>query len=255
MLKFSKSKHSRPSYPVWTVVLFAILTGFLDGAYAQTPSPPPKTPHAYVRFWNMLPDTPANNLTLLAGEKNALAIMPPGNFFAEYMPVPVGNYNLMVRRMSEASGALQTFPATMADRTYITLLATEKNGQPTVQMFNDTPDPKVVEAYARFTMRQFVPGARVKVSVVGGPSSPVINYGETAVLENVPPNKQTNINLQAAMPTTPPTTRNWTLTGDFSAARHATLLLVADSYGRFRPLLAYDGQLGATPDPTPAASP
>lgn len=197
----------------------------------------------------MLPDTPTNNLLLLAGDKQELSIVPPGNLYASYLAAPAGSYALVVRRLGETSGALQRFPVALPDQTYITLLAIEKNGQPTVEMSNDTPDPKMVEGYARIVLRQLFPGAQIKVSVVGGPTSPMLGYGETAALENVPPNGQTSINLQAQLPTTPPSARNWTLTGDFSVARHATLLLVADPYGRFRPRLAYDGP------PAPALGP
>ena len=237
-------------------MLPALLAGALATVHAQTPAEAkPKPPVAYIRFWNMLPKTPANNLMLLAGEKDALSSIPPSNIFADYIAAPAGSYTLVVRRLSEETGAIQRLPVALPDKAFITLLAIEKNGQPTVEAYNDTPDPKVVESSARITLRQFFPGAHVKVSVVGGPTSQTLDYGQTATLENVPPNGQTSIVLQAALPTTPPSTRNWTLTADFSVARHATLLLVADSYGRFRPRLAYDGQLGSAPTTLPVAGP
>lgn len=237
------------------VVLLVIAACLPAAARAQDPEEKPDAPHAYVRFWNMLPDTPANNLMLLAGEKKGLSIVPPGNVLAGYQATPPGSYTLMVKRLDEKSGALRHLPVVLADQTFITLLATEKNGQPTVELFDDTPDPKVVEAFARITLRQFFPGARVKVSVVGGPSSQTLDYGQTGVLENVPPNGQTSLLLQAVLPTTPPSSRTWHLTGNFAAGRHSTLLLVADSYGRFRPRLAYDALVGPPPDATPAPAP
>ena len=58
------------------------------------------------------------------------------------------------------------------------------------------------------------------------------------------PHGQIGILPQAVWPTTPPGGRTWHLTADFSVVHRATLLLVADAYGRFRPRLAYDAPVG-----------
>ena len=214
---------------------------------AQSPTDPasptatPKPAHSYVRFWNMLPRNQANILTLFTGETAPVANLPPANVFSSYLVVPVGSYTMIVRKFGEAGEIIQRFPVSMPAGSFITMIATEKDGKPTVEMFNDTPDPKVVETSGQIVLRQFVPGAHVTASIPGGPATTkALDYGETAVLKNVPISGPVQINLQAGLPTTPPTTRSWSLSGNFSTAHHATLLLVADSYGRFRPTLTMD---------------
>ena len=219
-------------------------------AQQSAPATDAKPRKAHIRFWNMLPDKPANSLFLLAGDKDSIAGAAPNNVFTSYLPAPSGSYTLVVKRAGQGGVVIQRLPVVLPDEGYITLVASEKNGQPTVEMFNDMPDPKVTELGARLVLRQFFPGAHVKVSVTAGPSSPSVSYGETATLENLPATGSVNILLQAALPTTPPTTKEWPLTADFSTAHHATLLLVADSYGRLRPQLSYDGP----PHPAPAAA-
>ena len=226
------------------------VSGFL---YA--PTPPRK---GFIRFWNMLPSKPTNNLVLLAGDKNPITGSGPTNIYADYMPAPTGSYTLVVKRAgTEPAEILQKLPVVLPEGGFITVLVSEKGGHPVVEMFNDTPDPKAPDPTPRVVLRQFFAGAQVKINVNGGPSSLPVEDGGTATVEVPLSSGPVSINVQATLPTTPPSTKTVTVAADFSVARRATLLIIMDSYGRVRPQLCYDGHVNslsppvATPTPKP----
>ena len=105
----------------------------------------------------MLPEKITNNLLVLANDKPLFGAAP-FDLYNDYVPSPVGSYSLVVKRSSDEGVVLQKIPVALQDNEYITLLATEKNGQATVESINDTPDPKVVDLTARLIVRSFFSG-------------------------------------------------------------------------------------------------
>ena len=239
----------------WGGLALTVLSGvsgacdYAHGQSAPAASPPPR---AFVRIWDFLPDKAQNNLMVLAGDKTPLIIVAPNNFATNYYPAPTGSYSLTVRRLSDTSGgAIQRVPVALAPNAFITLLVSDKNAQSPVTVVNDTPDPRADPALAKITLRQMFPGAQVTVKAAGGTASQPLNAGDTAVLDNIPAKAQVTIHLHAVLPTTPPTTRDWDTTGDFSVDHQATLLIVPDTYGRLRPILAMDALIPANIDKVP----
>ena len=214
----------------------------LPSSLAQQPLPTPPARKAYLRFWNMLPVKPTNNLLVLINDKDPLTGAAPSNIYTQYVPAPVGSYTLVIKRTGDKGEVLQRLPAALPDNGFVTLLVTEKNGQTAAELFNDTPDPNKPETTARVTLRQFVPGGRATISTAGLPASQPASSGETAVLEGITAGASVNVGVQVAMPTTPPTSKNWVLPVDFTKVHRATILLIADSYGRPRPQISYDAQ-------------
>ena len=157
-------------------------------AQQPTPSQAPaaKPRKAHIRFWNLLPAGPTNDLQLFAGNGESISGAAPNDVYTGYLPAPDGSYVLTVKRVGGKSAVIWRQPVVLPVNGFITLIASEKNGQPTAEMFNDTPDPNVVESTARIVVRQFCPGAHVKVSVAGGPSTQTLEYGDTSTLENIP---------------------------------------------------------------------
>ena len=219
-------------------------------ARAQQASPPSGVqPVGYVRFWNMLTSKGAPSLQLLSAEDKILTAAAPSNSGANYVSLAPGTYTFIVRKPGEPANPLRKQPVILRAGTYITFMVSEKNGQPVVDLIDDTLDPKKAADPARLVIRQFMPSALVTISTREGATSREVGFGETTTLENLP-----NRNLFLIMKATGlgPEAKIWNTDVDFSAARHATVLIVADAYGRFRPRLSYDGQSGAVPDPTPA---
>ncbi len=223
-------------------------------AHAQQP-PPAATPLpalGYVRFWNMLSSKGAPTLQLLSAEDKPLTTAAPNNSGSNYLSLTPGTYTFIVRKPGDTANALKRQPVVLRGYTYITFMVSEKNGQPVVDLIDDTQDPKKANDPSRLVVRQFMPAARVIVSTREGATTSELGFGESATLENLP-----NHNLFLTMKATGlgPDVKLWNTEADFTSARHATLLVVADPWGRFRPRLAYDGQSGSTPDPTPPPSP
>ncbi len=249
MSKFSKSTRSNQFSAGALALLFAVTT-----VQAQQPSPASSTQPVtgYVRFWNMLAGKAAPTLQLLSAEDKLLTTAPPNNSGSNYVGIPPGSYTFIVRKPGDAVNPLKKLPVILRGNTYITFLAQEKNGQPTVDLIDDTLDPKKADGPSRLVVRQFIPSARVIVSTREGVASQEVGFGETATLENLP-NRVLFLTMKAVG--LGPELKMWNTEADFTAARHATLLIINDSYGRFRPRLSYDGQAGSIPDPTPTPSP
>lgn len=213
----------------------------------QTPAPA-----GYVRFWNMLTAKGSPSLQLLSSETSLLTVAAPSNSGSNYVSLPPATYTFIVRKVGDTVNPLKKVAVVLRVGTYITFLVSEKGGQPTVELLDDTQDPKKADAPSRLVVRQFMPAAKVTVATREGATSQEVGFGETTTLENLP-----NRNVFLTMKATGlgPEVAVWHTDADFSTSRHATLLIVGDAYGRFRPRLSYDGQSSAVADPTPPPSP
>lgn len=248
--KFSRSCPTRRlAFGRATVfVLLLSLGGSAGFLRAQQPAPG-KEPKAYIRFWNMLPINPANSLLVFAGDKPLFGASP-FDLYTDYNSSPVGSYNLVVKRTAENSPILQKLPVVLQDKAFVTLVASEKNGQATIEILNDTPDPKVTELAAQLVVRSYYTGGTVSVGVTGGQPAQPVASGGTVTLDNLPMTAGVNLIVQVSGATPPPAARTWNLSADFSVTHHATLLLVPDHYGRMLPKLFYNGRL-AHPEVAP----
>ena len=210
---------------------------------AQLPTAAPAAkPKAYIRLWNMLPVTPTNNLFVSAGDKPMFGVAP-SDLYTDYFASSSGSYILTVKRAGDKDDPAQKVPVVLQDGTYITLLATQKGAQVSIETFNDTPDPNVKEVAASLVVRSFLTGARVTVGTTGSGSPQPIPDNAAVTVDSLPMTAGVNITIQATMPTTPPTMNSFDLPADFSVTHHATLMLVSDHYGRLKPKLIYNGRV------------
>ena len=192
-------------------------------------------------------------MEVLTNDDKPLTTIQPYNYTASYYPLPPGAYNFIIRRPGDVTNPLKRQPVLLRPDTYVTFMVSEKSGKPAVDLLDDTIDPKLVHGLSRLTIRQFMPGARVVVAAAGGAATPELGYGEVATLDNLP-NVDTVLNMRATTGTGPQP-KQWNADADFTNARHATVLVVPDPYGRFRPRVSYDGQIASRPDPTPTPTP
>ena len=184
----------------------------------------------------MLPNPPPTLLELLSGD-TPLTTAAACNYYATYFTVPPGAYTFTVRRINDKTGAIKRLPVNLTADTYITLLAYTKNGQPDVEMTNDTIDPKAPPS-GQLSVRQLCPNAKVTVFLGNAPASAPLGYGETFTIPNLPMGMNA-LSIQAAIPGQ--SIRPWSTQMDLSQDHHNTLLIFSDSYGRYRPRLAVDG--------------
>lgn len=228
----------------WVLLVALLAATGSATSRAQTPEPTPtptpatnKPKLAYLRLWNMLPSTPPTTLELLSADK-PLVTGAVCNFYAGYASVAPGAFTLTVRRAGDQNGAIKRLPVNLLADMFVTVLVSSKDGQPNVELINDTVDPKAAVT-KRLVLRQLFPNAKV-TTVVGNaaPSAP-LTFGETAVLDNLP-EASSSLTVQAAIPGQ--SVKSWSMPLELPPNARATLLIFPDSYGRFRPRLAMDGQ-------------
>ena len=248
------SKSSKSTLSDWLLLGAAALCLTPSAGHGQqaSPSPSPKPALGYIRLWNMLPGKTAPSIQLLSGEDKVLTTASAYNYNAGYASVPPGTYTFVVRRAGDTANPLKKIPVLLRGDTSITFLVSEKNGQPAVDLLDDTLDPKKLDIPSQLMVRQFMPGARVTVATREGAACKEIGYGESARIDNLP-NRSAFLTMKATG--LGPEPKTWTTEADLATARRATLLVVPDPYGRFRPRLAYDGQNGAVLDAALAPAP
>jgi len=218
---------------------------------AQAAPPPPEATPApkdekipklgYFRFWNMMPveagefqllhDTGAADPVVLIGAESM-------NFFADYVATKPGRYALKVVRLAEPKTVLKTFDVVLKANVFVTFFARPVEGKLSIEMLDDTYDPEK-ELTGKIALRHFIKDAAITVKSNASPQPIALAFGEERVVENLPL-KPIVFQMQATMPDGK--TRSWASEVNFSKTRHATLFLVLDVYGRFRPRASADGQ-------------
>ena len=223
---------------------YGISTTFV-GAQQPTPTPAatPKPQQAFVRFWNMLPGKPSDTLELLAAENKTLTSDGPGNYYADYAAIAPGAYTFIVRRPTDPANPLKRLPLNLLAGASATIMVSMKDNHPVVETIVDTIDPKTAGSGGRIVLRQLVPEAQVSASVGNGPSSAILSYGDSAMLDNLPA-AQVTINVQATFAKGP--AKAWSVSADLTKDHHGTLLVMLDRYGRLRPQVTTDGPTEAS---------
>ena len=167
-------------------------------AYAQTPAQKPLGRPAFIRFWNMLPDGEHDNLQVYLADGKLLTATSGGDASVSYIPVLPGTFMFSVRRVGEVNKDVKTSPVQLLADSFVTLLATSKNGQISLDVLNETIDPKKDDGTGRLIVRQFSVGAHVLVSIGQLPPK-ALNYGEIAVFSGLPAG-QVPLVVQATLP-------------------------------------------------------
>ncbi|MEA3210330.1 MAG: hypothetical protein QOE70_3387 [Chthoniobacter sp.] len=208
---------------------------------APAASTPPRKPRkGYFRFWNML-SKPEGELTLIRNdgstEGTPLLSAAPNNYYASYLPLPPARYALKVVRRNDPATAIQSFDVTLGSDAYVTFMAHPVAGQVRIELFDDTFNPAEATS-GRLTIRQFVPNANVTVTSNAQLTSRSLTQGETQTIEGFPL-KPVMLKMRAGMAAGPD--QEWVAEVNFTTSRRASLLIVSDPYGRFRPRVTIDG--------------
>lgn len=200
-----------------------------------------KAKEGYLRFWNMLPKQ-TGEISLIhdtgAANPTALLSAAPNNYYASYIATKPGHYLLKVVRAAEPKTPLKTFDLILRPDVYVTFYAHVVDGALTIEMLDDTYDRKKADT-GSLTIRHLFPGVKVTVKTNSNSASPLMEYGQVEKLEGLPL-KPVFLQMEASMPNGQ--TKRWATEVDFAGCRHASLLLIQDPYGRFRPRVSPDGQ-------------
>jgi hypothetical protein len=202
------------------------------GLVGQVPTPTPKV--GYVRLWNMLPAASGVFEVRKGGALPSEGNMLSGTSYdyASYVQFPVGKYQLGVFKKGQ-DAMLKFFAVDVTPDSFFTILISPKS----IDMFNDTVDPK--ESSGTLTVRNFFPGTVVSAAAESRPIVNSLAYGQSTQATGFPL-QRIEITLRTTLPTSKPSES--TAEADFHASKHATLLIIPDSYGRFRPRVTIDGR-------------
>jgi hypothetical protein len=91
-------------------------------------------------------------------------------------------------------------------------------------------------------IRQQQPGVRVVVTANTRQTSRALSTGESQTIDGLP---LRSVAFEMKAVRGDGNMEFWSADIDFSKIRHASLLVVPDPYGKFRPRVAIDGRLGA----------
>jgi hypothetical protein len=212
----------------WAVCFAAVLN-------AQ--SPPPKL--GYLRFWDMLPSTSgAFELCKADGGDASPGLLNGTSYrYSSYGEFPVGRYHLAVFKKGDRKAPIKIFDINLLQDTFFTVLLVPRAGVADIEVIEDTNDPKADSA--TLVVRNYFTGLTVSISSDAQKLVNALQYGQSNVVTGLPL-KRVPLTLVTRLPNGMPAES--TAEADFMGTKRATLLIIPDSYGRFRPRVALDGK-------------
>lgn len=225
------------SFTLATSLLVSILPGVALGAQ-ETPKPTPAP--GYVRFWNMLPAASGPMDLRRAGASAADAALfgkVPSCRYDSYLDLTPGQYHLAVTKTAAPGSPLKLLDIDLKANSYFTVLVSPTSQGPDVQAINDTNDPKAKSA--TLTVRNYFAGLTVDVFNGMQPIINALSYGQSYSVNGLPLERLELI-LRTKLPNGVAAESG--AEADFKKAKRATLLIIPDSYNRFRPRVALDGR-------------
>lgn len=203
---------------------------------AQSPTPTATPKVGYIRFWNMLPPQSGSFELRKAGSSDPALMNASSYQYSTYTQLPVAKYKLGVFNRNNSSVALKIFDVDLKPDTYFTILVEPKAGTVNADLFEDTLDPK--EVSGSVIIRNYFSGLVVNVSATNKPIVDNLPYGQS-VQRGEFPLDVTSFTLRTRLPSG--VSAESGLEIDFKESKRATILIIPDSYGRFRPRVTYDG--------------
>lgn len=200
-------------------------------------SPAPKL--GYLRFWDMLPE--ANGAFELckagAGAQGSSVLSGTAYRYTNYTEFPAGRYRFDVFKIGDRTTPLKTFDVDLRPQTFFTIIVGPKNGAIDVELVADTNDPKA--ASGTLLIRNYFPGLTVSVAAENQTLADRVTYGQSNSVTGLPL-KRLPIMLRTTLPNGTPAESE--AEANFQASKRGTLLIIPDSYGRFRPRVTVDGK-------------
>ncbi|MEO5720643.1 MAG: hypothetical protein ABIR71_04125 [Chthoniobacterales bacterium] len=214
-----------------------LLCLFATGLTLHGQTPAPKV--GYLRFWNMLPPQNGDFELCKAGAPESEGNLLSGTAYrySSYAEFPSTRYRLVVFKKGDRTTPLKTFDVDLRPNTFFTVLVSPQGGAINVELLNDTLDPKAESG--TLTVRNYFPGLTVAVLSETRKVVDALPYGNTNSVNGFPLSR-VPLTLQTRLPNGTPAESG--TEADFRASKRATLLIIPDSYGRFRPRVAIDGK-------------
>ncbi len=204
----------------------------VEGLFAQQQTPPPKL--GYIRFWDMLPAANGSFEVQKIGASTSEGRLLSGSAYqySSYVQFPIGRYRLGVLKKGTTT-PLKMFDVDLRQETFFTILVSPRS----IDMFDDTIDPKSTSAM--LTIRNFFPSTNLSISANSKPVVAALQSGQSYQATGFPLTRVT-VTVQTKLPDGKPAQSDLDI--DFRQCSKATLLVIPDVYGRFRPRVTFDGK-------------
>ena len=192
----------------------------------------------YVRFWNMLPAANGKFDLRKVGDPAGTNLFSGTPYrYASYIGLAVGRYRLVVYKSGDQATPLKTFDVDLKPESYFTVLMSPPAGAMNIELLKDTIDPKATTA--TLTVRNYFPGLTVAVFSADKQIVDALAYGQSQTVEGLAATNMP-LTLRTKLPTGMAAESG--AEADFRTSKRATLLIIPDSYGRFRPRVTIDGK-------------
>ena len=160
----------------------------------------------------------------------------PSYRYNSYLEYPVGAYRLSVNKAGQPDKPLKQMDLNLAADFFFTVLVAPTPQGPSVQLINDTASLKADKAV--LTVRNFFPDITVDVFAGAKKIVSALPYGQSVAVGDLPFD-QVSLTIRTILPDKTPAESG--AEADFKLSKRATLLVIPDEYGRFRPRVTLDG--------------
>ena len=222
-----------------TKAILAVACLFVAGGHQSLFGQAPAPQVGYLRFWDMLP--PENGAFELrkigAPESEGAMLSGTAYRYTSYIEFPPGAYHLGVYKKGDHTTPLKIVDINLRQKTFFTVLVAPSGGVINVEVIQDTNDPKI--ASGSVVVRNYFPGLIVSVSSDSQSYVDQLAYGQTHTITDLPL-KRLPLTLRTKLPNGTPAESE--AEADLQASKRGTLLIIPDSYGRFRPRVTIDGK-------------
>jgi hypothetical protein len=220
-------------------ILFATVWFLFGLSIVETIGQSPVPKIGYLRFLDMLPSANGAFELCKAGAAESGANLLGGSAYqySSYAEFPVGKYHLSVFKKGDRKTPIKTFDIDLRQDSFFTVLLGPRAGVIDVEVMDDTNDPK--SASGTLVVRNYFMGLTVSVSSDTQKLIEALQYGQSNAVTGLPL-KRIPLTLLTHLPNGTPAES--TAEVDFQASKRATVLIIPDSYGRFRPRVAIDGK-------------
>ena len=227
-----RSKYSTLANSCFLFLLIA------SSALAQAPSPT-AAKSGGLRFWDMLPPGNGSFEVRKAGAPESEQNLLSGSAYeySSYVEFVGEKYQLAVFKKGDRKNPLKLINIDLKPDTFFTIIVSPKGGVVTVEVFDDTTDPKATAG--TLTIRNYFSGSTVAVTSVNQNWLTPFHMGKAKRLPVFPWNEW---RLPSAQKLPNGTVAESGAEADFKASSRATVLVIPDSYGRFRPRVTIDGK-------------
>ncbi len=201
---------------------------------AQKPAPTPIP--GYIRFWNMLPAATGKfDLRKIGTASTAATLSSNATPYraSNYMALTPGRYRLGVYKASDDKSPLKVFDVNLMPNVFFTVLISPGR----IDLVDDTVDPKATSGTA--IVRNFFPDVTVTVSSGSHVLASALPYGQSYAATALPLTRSL-LTISGHLPSGTPVQAS--IETDFKPSKRATVLIIPDSYGRFRPRVTVDGK-------------